>query len=289
MLMQFLRTFVSPGDNVFALHVQEPSATFDLNTFLINEDTLPPMSAAIFGDSAVVAASHDPKKHVDLVLVNGKFCKNPSLYTPDDFSFSGFDVPGDTSNQLGVHVNISPVSNNRVSLSHKSWSDKEELWSNKDDYTHRDIKGNVVGDKDFLGVTNSYNNNLFFPYFVQQPRMYKFIYSFSVIVEKYRVRNNIQTFLYSNSIFPLNPDHRLFAKILKPGDLIVFPFGLVHFQLNIGKTSAVAIAALTSQNPGVNTIANNAIFGASPSINPVVITTAFHLDKQLVEDLQTQE
>jgi hypothetical protein len=40
------------------------------------------------------------------VLVNGKFCKNPSLYTPDDFSFSGFDVPGNTSNQLGVHVNI---------------------------------------------------------------------------------------------------------------------------------------------------------------------------------------
>ncbi|KAG6779704.1 hypothetical protein POTOM_016099 [Populus tomentosa] len=41
-----------------------------------------------------------------ILLVNGKFCKNPSLYTPDDFSFSGFDVPGNTSNQLGVHVNI---------------------------------------------------------------------------------------------------------------------------------------------------------------------------------------
>ncbi|KAJ6937225.1 hypothetical protein NC652_011776 [Populus alba x Populus x berolinensis] len=39
MLMQFLRTFVSPGDNVLALHVQEPSATFDPNTFLIHEET----------------------------------------------------------------------------------------------------------------------------------------------------------------------------------------------------------------------------------------------------------
>ncbi|XP_048225879.1 germin-like protein subfamily 1 member 16 [Ricinus communis] len=33
-----------------------------------------------------------------------------------------------------------------------------------------------------------------------------------------------------------NPDHRLFNKILKPGDVFVFPFGMVHFQLNLGKT-----------------------------------------------------
>jgi hypothetical protein len=58
--------------------------------------------------------------------------------------------------------------------------------------------------------------------------------------------------------------------------------------LNIGKTPAVAIAALTSQNPGVNTVAN-AIFGASWPLYPEVLTTAFHLDKKLVEDLQSQE
>jgi hypothetical protein len=45
-----------------------------------------------------------------------------------------------------------------VSLSHKSRSDKEELWSNKDDHAHRHIKGNMVGDKDFQRVTNSYVN-----------------------------------------------------------------------------------------------------------------------------------
>jgi quercetin dioxygenase-like cupin family protein len=90
--------------------------------------------------------------------------------------------------------------------------------------------------------------------------------------------------LYAGFFTSNTDQYRLFAKILKPGDLIVFPFGLVHFQLNIGKTPAVAIAALTSQNPVAN-----AIFGASPSINPAVITTAFHLDKKLVEDLQSQE
>ncbi|KAG9130535.1 hypothetical protein Leryth_011789 [Lithospermum erythrorhizon] len=32
--------------------------------------------------------------------------------------------------------------------------------------------------------------------------------------------------------------------------------GLVHFQCNVGKWNAVAIAALSSQNPGVLAIAN---------------------------------
>ena len=30
-----------------------------------------------------------------------------------------------------------------------------------------------------------------------------------------------------------------------------FPIGFVHFQFNVGKTDAVAIAALNSQSPGV--------------------------------------
>ncbi|XP_037492103.1 germin-like protein subfamily 1 member 11 [Jatropha curcas] len=46
-----------------------------------------------------------------------------------------------------------------------------------------------------------------------------------------------------------NPDHKAFVKILKAGDVFVFPFGLIHFQFNIGKSPAVAIAALNSQNP----------------------------------------
>ncbi|KAJ9135336.1 hypothetical protein P3X46_032531 [Hevea brasiliensis] len=85
-----------------------------------------------------------------------------------------------------------------------------------------------------------------------------------------------------------NPDHRVFAKVLKAGDVFVFPFGLIHFQLNVGKNPAVAIAAFNSQNPGVVTTANT-VFGASPSINPDVLTRAFHLDKDLLTKLQRQE
>ncbi|RVW39321.1 putative germin-like protein subfamily 1 member 2 [Vitis vinifera] len=38
------------------------------------------------------------------VFVNGKFCKDPKLATPNDFFFSGLRVPGNTSNKLGSMV-----------------------------------------------------------------------------------------------------------------------------------------------------------------------------------------
>ncbi|XP_035542316.1 germin-like protein subfamily 1 member 13 isoform X2 [Juglans regia] len=63
--------------------------------------------------------------------------------------------------------------------------------------------------------------------------------------------------------------------------------GLIHFQLNVGKTKAVALAGFNSQNAGVITIAN-AVFGSDPKINPDVLTKAFQVDKKLVEYLQKQ-
>ncbi|THG08041.1 hypothetical protein TEA_011875 [Camellia sinensis var. sinensis] len=48
-----------------------------------------------------------------------------------------------------------------------------------------------------------------------------------------------------------NPENRLFTKALYPGDVFVFPEGLIHSQFNEGKTNAVAISGLSSQNPGV--------------------------------------
>ncbi|XP_022743494.1 germin-like protein subfamily 1 member 13 isoform X1 [Durio zibethinus] len=78
-----------------------------------------------------------------------------------------------------------------------------------------------------------------------------------------------------------NPDNRLFTKVLHPGDVFVFPIGLIHFQFNIGETKAVAFAGLSSQNPGVITIAN-AVFGSNPPINPDVLAKAFQLDKTVI-------
>ncbi|KAI0507268.1 hypothetical protein KFK09_013390 [Dendrobium nobile] len=84
-----------------------------------------------------------------------------------------------------------------------------------------------------------------------------------------------------------NPDNKLFTKVLKEGDVFVFPQGLIHFQLNIGNTNAVSISGLSSQNPGVITIAN-AVFGSKPPISPYILEKAFQLDQKTVEILQAK-
>nr|GMC87074.1 putative germin-like protein 2-1 [Ipomoea batatas] len=81
--------------------------------------------------------------------------------------------------------------------------------------------------------------------------------------------------------------NKLFTKVLKAGDVFVFPEGLIHFQFNIGHSKAIAFAGLSSQNPGVITIAN-AVFGSDPPINPNVLTKAFQVDKNVINYLQSQ-
>ncbi|KAL5797882.1 hypothetical protein ACOSQ2_002702 [Xanthoceras sorbifolium] len=82
-----------------------------------------------------------------------------------------------------------------------------------------------------------------------------------------------------------NPENRLISKVLKKGDVYVFPVGLVHFQRNVGYGNAMALAAFSSQNPGAITIAN-AVFGSNPSIGSDVLAKAFQLDKKIVEQIQ---
>ncbi|XP_077211216.1 putative germin-like protein 2-1 [Tasmannia lanceolata] len=83
-----------------------------------------------------------------------------------------------------------------------------------------------------------------------------------------------------------NPDNRLITKVLQKGNVFVFPEGLIHFQRNAGYGKAVAIAALSSQNPGVITIAN-AVFGSNPPISHDVLAKAFQLDNKVVDYLQS--
>ncbi|CAO2205981.1 unnamed protein product [Urochloa humidicola] len=85
-----------------------------------------------------------------------------------------------------------------------------------------------------------------------------------------------------------NPDKKLFAKVLHKGDVFVFPQGLIHFQFNpIYDKPAVAIAALSSQNPGAITIAN-AVFGSKPPISDDVLAKAFQVQKGTIDWLQAQ-
>lgn len=88
-------------------------------------------------------------------------------------------------------------------------------------------------------------------------------------------------FVTSNQLL----NNTLFTMQLNMGDVFVFPQGLIHFQLNNGKTPAVAIAALSSQNPGTVTIAN-AVFGAKPPILDDILARAFMLEKATVDWVQ---
>ncbi|KAK5772940.1 hypothetical protein PVK06_049242 [Gossypium arboreum] len=54
-----------------------------------------------------------------------------------------------------------------------------------------------------------------------------------------------------------------------------------------GNTYAVAFAGLSSENPGVITIAN-AVFGSNPSINTDILAKAFNLDRKMVKNLQSE-
>ncbi|PIM97642.1 hypothetical protein CDL12_29887 [Handroanthus impetiginosus] len=46
-------------------------------------------------------------------------------------------------------------------------------------------------------------------------------------------------------------DNVVYIKTLNKGDIMVFPQGLLHFQINSGKTPALAFASFGTQNPGL--------------------------------------
>ncbi|XP_076917412.1 putative germin-like protein 2-1 [Bidens hawaiensis] len=84
-----------------------------------------------------------------------------------------------------------------------------------------------------------------------------------------------------------NPENRLITKRLQKGDVFVFPEGLIHFQQNVGNGYAIAIAGLSSQNPGTITIAN-ADFGSNPDIPGDILAKAFQVAIKVVEQIQSK-
>ncbi|KAJ9170514.1 hypothetical protein P3X46_018617 [Hevea brasiliensis] len=185
-------------------------------------------------------AIKDPK---DGVFVNGKFCRDPMLATANDFSFSGLNIPGNTSNKVGSNVTL--------------------------------VNVDKIPGLNTLGISLARID--FAPYGgLNPPHTHPRATEILVVLEGT---------LYVG--FVTSNPNRLITKVLNAGDVFVFPIGLIHFQFNIGQTNAVAISGLSSQNPGVITIAN-AVFGSNPPINPDVLTKAFQVDKNVVNYLQKQ-
>ncbi|GLT53970.1 hypothetical protein SLA2020_272040 [Shorea laevis] len=78
------------------------------------------VALAIIALACSVASAYDPaplqdfcvavNTSTDAVFVNGKFCKDPKLVTPNDFFFQGLNTPRNTANPLGSNVTLLDVS-----------------------------------------------------------------------------------------------------------------------------------------------------------------------------------
>lgn len=77
--------------------------------------------------------------------------------------------------------------------------------------------------------------------------------------------------------------NKLFTQVLQPHDVFVFPRGLVHFQINLGKETAVAYAAFSSSNPGTISLPAN-LFGSGIADN--VLQTTFKVSEKVIDALQ---
>lgn len=185
---------------------------------------------------------------VDAVYVNGKICKDPKTVTADDFYFAGgLNRPHPIESPLGSKVTMA---------------------------FERQLPG-----LNTLGVALSRLD--FAPRGLNPPHEHPRASEMIVVLEGILYVG----FISSN---PPDPDdkNRLFAKILRAGDVFVFPRGLIHFQYNIGHHNAVAIVCFNSQNPGVVTI-GKALFGSEPQVYPKVVAEAFQIDEKMVGYLQS--
>lgn len=75
----------------------------------------------------------------------------------------------------------------------------------------------------------------------------------------------------------------VYVQTLKPGQVMVFPQGLLHFQINAGKSDAAAFVTFSSANPGLQ-ILDFALFANNLPTDLVVGTT--FLDPTTVKKLK---
>ena len=75
----------------------------------------------------------------------------------------------------------------------------------------------------------------------------------------------------------------VYFKQLSKGDIMIFPQGLLHFQINSGKGVAIAIVSFSSPSPGLQ-ITDFALFGNNLPTELVVKTT--FLDEAQVKKLK---
>ncbi|KAJ1439925.1 RmlC-like cupin domain superfamily [Sesbania bispinosa] len=81
----------------------------------------------------------------------------------------------------------------------------------------------------------------------------------------------------------VSSDNTVYLKTLKKGDIMVFPQGLLHFQVNGGGTPALAFVSFSSANPGLQ-ILDFALFKSDFPTELITATT--FLDAAQVKKLK---
>ncbi|EFJ23494.1 hypothetical protein SELMODRAFT_103237 [Selaginella moellendorffii] len=76
--------------------------------------------------------------------------------------------------------------------------------------------------------------------------------------------------------------NRVFARVYHAGEVMIFPRGLIHWQLNVGRGRASALAVLNSEKPGFQIISLS-MFGSS--IADEVLEKTFRLEAETVDRL----
>ncbi|OIW11821.1 hypothetical protein TanjilG_07302 [Lupinus angustifolius] len=78
-------------------------------------------------------------------------------------------------------------------------------------------------------------------------------------------------------------DNSVFLKTLSKGDLMIFPQGLLHFQLNSGNRKATAFFTYSSTNPGAQLL-DLALFGNN--LDSILVQKSTFLDPAQVKKLK---
>ncbi|VFQ96491.1 unnamed protein product [Cuscuta campestris] len=81
----------------------------------------------------------------------------------------------------------------------------------------------------------------------------------------------------------VDSSNRVFARVLERGEVMVFPRGLVHFQMNVGDSPAAILGSFNSQNPGLVKLPI-ALFGSS--IREELLMKSFALSDKEVDRLR---
>ncbi|XP_028768371.1 germin-like protein subfamily 3 member 2 [Neltuma alba] len=180
----------------------------------------------------IVAFGSDSDPVMDFCLPispsNPFSCKNASLATVHDFTFSGIKFPG----------NFKESGFSATAVNSKLFPGLNTLGMSF-----------VRADFDVGGVN--------VPHF--HPRATEIAY---VLEGK----------VYSGFI---DTNNKIFAKVIEKGEVMVFPRGLLHFQMNVGDSPAAILGSFDSQNPGLQKIPS-AVFGSG--IKMELLEKAFGLN-----------